>query len=80
MPTNNSDYDWDPETHGVYEFKLHNIDDPRKIDDVKIMNIYTHADAAFYKLQGYDVVHLKHIKTEKEMINLRGAIAMASFF
>jgi hypothetical protein len=80
MHTNNKEYEWDPETHGVYEFKLYDHNDTRKLKEYKMIDLYPHADAVMYKLQGYEIVQLKHFRTYEEIKNLRTTIVMSSFF
>ena len=76
----NPEYDWDTDVYGVYDAKLFNDKDPKRVDDVKIIALYEHAEMAMLKLQGYKIREYKHCKTQAAIENFRSAMATVIFF
>jgi hypothetical protein len=74
------EYEWDTDVYSVYDAKLFNDKDPKRVDDVRIIALYKHSEMAMLKLQGYEIREYKHCKTQAAIENFRSAIAIVMFF
>ena len=74
------EYEWDTDVYGVYDAKLINDTDPKRVEDVKIIALYKHSEMAMLKLQGYQIREYKHCKTQSAIENFRSAMATVMFF